>query len=175
MRRRYGNKGHRPVSYNSDMSRLIPALLAILVLAGCGSREVEKDLRVVEVRSGWYDAGIVDGQNKLVPSISLRLENISDRPIDRVQLNAVFKRVGEEEMWGSHLASGIGPEGLEPGATSAPIVLRSQLGYTGPQARMQMLKNREFVDAKVEVFGKHGSRTWVRINETQIDRQLLTE
>lgn len=153
---------------------LIPVLLAVLAIAGC-SREVENDLRVIDVRSGWFDAGIVDGQNKLVPSISLRLENVSDRAIDRVQLNAVFKRVGEEEMWGSHLASGIGPEGLEPGATSAPIVLRSPLGYTGPQARMQMLQNKEFVDATVEVFGKHGSRTWIRINETQIDRQLLTE
>ena len=46
-------------------------LLTLLVTAGCASREVEKDLRVVDVRTGWYDLGIVDGQNKLVPSISV--------------------------------------------------------------------------------------------------------
>jgi hypothetical protein len=31
------------------------------------------------------------------------------------------------------------------------------------------------VDAKVEIFGKQGSRTWVKIGEYQIDRQLLTQ
>ena len=38
-----------------------------------------------------------------------------------------------------------------------------------------MLQNREFVDAKVDVFGKHGSRTWVKMGEFTIERQLLTE
>jgi hypothetical protein len=38
-----------------------------------------------------------------------------------------------------------------------------------------MLQNREFVDAKVDIFGKQGSRTWVKLGEFQIARQLLTE
>jgi hypothetical protein len=157
------------------MRRIASVLLLGLALAGCETREVENDLRVVDVHTGWYDTGIVNGENKLVPSISLRLENVSDTPIDRVQLNAVFRRVGEEEMWGSHLASGIGPEGLAPGATTEPIVLRSTLGYTSSQARLQMLQNREFVDARVEVFGKHGRRTWIKLQDLTVARQLLTE
>jgi hypothetical protein len=38
-----------------------------------------------------------------------------------------------------------------------------------------MLQNKEFVDARVQIFGKHGSRNWVKIGEYTIDRQLLTE
>jgi hypothetical protein len=38
-----------------------------------------------------------------------------------------------------------------------------------------MLQNKDFIDAKVEIFGKHGSRTWVKMGEYQIDRHLLTE
>jgi hypothetical protein len=38
-----------------------------------------------------------------------------------------------------------------------------------------MLQNKEFVDARVEIFGKHGSRNWVKMGEYPIDRQLLTE
>jgi hypothetical protein len=157
------------------MRRFALPLLALLAVAGCEVREVENDLRIVDVSSGWYDAGIVNGENKLVPSISLRLENISDRPIDGVQLNAVFKRVGEEQGWGEHFVRAIDSAGLEPGARTEPIVLRSQLGYTGSQGRLQMLQNREFVDARVEIFGRHGRRTWVRVHEQQIDRELLTE
>src|SRR5690606_34676939 len=110
-----------------------------------------------------------------VPSISIRLENVSDRPIDSVQLNAVFKRVGEDQSWGEHFVRAIGREGLAPGERTEPIVLRSQLGYTSTQGRIQMLQNREFVDGRVEIYGRHGRRTWVKIAEHTIDRQLLTE
>lgn len=70
---------------------------------------------------------------------------------------------------------GIGPDGLAPGAKGDELVLRSDRGYTGQQSRLQMLQNKEFVDARVQIFGKHGSRNWVKIGEYTIDRQLLTE
>ena len=156
--------------------RLALPLLAVLIAAGCASREVEKDLQITDVRTGWYDAGIVeDGKNKLVPSVSLRLQNVSPDDISSVQLNAVFRRVGEGESWGEHFINAIDRSGLSAGASGNPLVLRSPLGYTGTQPRLQMLQNKEFVDAKVEIYGKHGSRTWVKMGEYQIDRQLLTE
>jgi hypothetical protein len=155
--------------------RLAVALLPALLLAACESREVEKDLKIVNVQTGWFDAGIVDGQNKLVPSVSLELQNVSDREIASVQLNAVFRRVGEEQSWGDHFVRAIDAEGLGAGATSKPLVLRSNFGYTGQQARATMLQNREFVDAMVQVFGKHGRRNWVKMGEFQIGRNLLTD
>jgi len=156
--------------------RLALPLLAALVLTGCESREVEKDLMIVDVNTGWYDAGVQDnGSNKLVPSVSLGLRNVSDRDIASVQLNAVFRRVGEQEAWGEHFVNAINSGGLAARATTQPIVLRSTLGYTGTQPRLQMLQNKEFVDAKAEIYGKHGSRNWIKIGEFQIDRQLLTE
>jgi hypothetical protein len=159
------------------MARRLPlALAAALAVAACESREVEKDLKIVNVHTGWYDAGILQGgQNKLVPSISLELQNVSEREIASVQLNAVFRRLGEQESWGDHFVRAIDTNGLAAGGTTKPIVLRSTFGYTGSEARLRMLQNKEFVDAKVEIFGKHGSRTWAKMGEFPIDRQLLTE
>jgi len=158
------------------VSRLAACALALLVVAGCRAREVEHDLTLTGVQTGWYDAGIVDGMNKLVPSVTLSLENVSAEPISRVQLNAVFRRVGEDEEWDSHFTRGIGPDALEPGGATDPLVLRSDRGYTGAdQTRLQMLQNSQFVDARVEIFGKHGRRQWVKIGEYVIDRQLLTQ
>jgi hypothetical protein len=155
---------------------LLLGLCAIAgVVAGCASREVEKDLRVVDVRTGWYDLGVVEGQNKLVPSISIKLENISPDAISNVEFQGIFRRIDEEKTWGDHFVRAIGRDGLAPQATSPAIVLRSQRGYTGSQSRLNMLENKEFVDAKVTIFGKHGSRAWVKMGEFQIDRQLLTE
>jgi hypothetical protein len=158
------------------LRRLVILTAVVAFTAACESREVEKDLKIVGVSTGWYDAGIVGGgMNKLVPSISLELENVSDRDISSVQLNAVFKRVGDDMAWGEHFVRAIDTNGLAVGAKTQGIVLRSTLGYTGSQARLQMLQNKEFVDARVEVFGKHGSRTWVKMGEFPIDRHLLTE
>jgi hypothetical protein len=151
-------------------------LIGALFIAGCGSRDVQKDLTIVDVHSGWYDAGIQeDGKNKLVPSISIRIQNVSQEPISGVQLNAIFHRAGETVVWGEHFVRAIGSQELSGGATTNPIVLRSNLGYTGIQSRLQMLKNREFVDGTVDIFGKHGSRTWAKMGSYKIDRQLLTE
>lgn len=154
---------------------LLLALVAALSAAACQAREVERDLRITDVQTGWFDAGIVDGQNKLVPTVTFRIQNISQEPIDNVQINAIFRRINESEAWGDRLVRGVGDEELAPGATGDALVVRSERGYTGTEARAQMLKNSKFVDAKVELFGKHGSRTWVKMGEYPIDRNLLTE
>jgi hypothetical protein len=155
---------------------LVLALMAAVLLAGCQSREVETDLRIVGARTGWYDVGVQpNGDNKLVPSVSFELENVSDRDIASVQLNAIFRRVGEDVSWGEHFVRGIDGEGLAAGAVGDSIVLRSTLGYTGPQTRDQMLLNQQFVDARVEIFGKHGRRMWVKMAEFSVGRELLTE
>ena len=156
---------------------VVAAALALAAVAGC-NRFVDPTtvLEPAEVITGWFDAGIMpDGKNKLVPSISLRLRNISAEPVGSVQINAIFRRVGEEEMWGEHYGWAIQGDNLAPGAVTAELVLRSEMGYTGEQPRMQMLQNSQFVDTKVEVFLKRGSRAWDKLAEFQIERQLLTQ
>lgn len=171
--------------YNARMSRrslkgLVALVVFVLLPAGfqlaCSrSRDVGKDLKIVEARTGWYDAGIIDGKNKIVPSIAFKLQNVSQEEIARVQVNAVFHRVNETEPWGDYYAPAIGSDGLQPSANSGELVLRGNLGYTSPdQSRAQILADRRFVDVKVEVFGKHGSRSWVKMGEFPIERRLLT-
>jgi hypothetical protein len=160
------------------MSRFLPVLCLLLLTSfGC-TRGVDPvtALEPVDVITGWYDAGIVEGNlNKLVPSVSLKLRNKSAEAVRSVQINAIFKRVNEVEMWGEHYGWAIQGEPLPAGAATQDIVLRSGLGYTGEQPRMQMLQNKEFVDAKVEIFLKQGSRVWAKLAEFPIERQLLTQ
>ena len=160
------------------MGRTLQVLLvAVATFAGC-NRGVDptKALVATDVVTGWYDAGIVEGKlNKLVPSISLKLRNTSDSSLRSVQINAIFKRVNETEMWGEHFGWAVQSQPLAPGSTTDDLVLRSGLGYTGEQPRLQMLQNKEFVDARVEIFLKQGSRVWAKLAEFPIERQLLTQ
>jgi hypothetical protein len=156
------------------LTRALCCLATLTLLGGCvRSRDVQKDLKILEVRTGWFDAGIVEGKNKLVPSISLKIENVSPDDISNVQVNAIFRRVGEQEAWGEHFVRAIDSGGLKAGSSTGDIVLRSTLGYTSDTSRADMLRNSQFVDARVEIFGKHGSRTWAKMGEYPIDRKLL--
>jgi hypothetical protein len=165
----------------SGWRRWLPSslvLLPLVVLASaCGSQQLDArdQLLLEEVTTGWFDAGIVDGKNKLVPTISLQLKNAGPDTVDTVQLNAVFRRVGEEEEWGSAFVRAVGADGLGAGSSTPPLVMRSQLGYTGEQPRNQMLQHREFMDARVELFAKRGSEQWAKLGEFPIKRQLLTQ
>lgn len=143
-------------------------------MTACGPDvDLVKTLQVDVVSTGWYDLGIVNGQNKLVPAVSFTFTNHSDQTLGTLQANAIFHRVIDKEEWGSGFVTVAGSAGLKPGATSQTVTVRSQLGYTGSEPRQDMLKNAQFVDAKVEVFAKYGSVQWVKVGEYAIVRRLI--
>lgn len=151
--------------------------LAALLSTHCGaSIDAVAALEPTDVVTGWYDDGIVaGGKNKLVPSVSMKLRNKTDKELKSIQINAIFRRVGEQEMWGEYFGWAIPRTApLAPGAETKPLVMRSTLGYTGEQPRMQMLQNKDFVDAKVEIYLKQGSKVLAKLAEYPIQRQLLT-
>jgi len=162
-----------------DRRRRFPIVALVLALgssAACGPPvDLKASLQVGEVATGWFDQGIVDGQNKLVPSIAFTLTNTSDRDISSVQLNVVFRRAGEAEEWDAAYIRGIDTAGLAPGAATSPMVVRAKLGYTGDQPRAEMLQHPQFVDAKAKIFAKHGSAQWVDLGDFPIERRLLTQ
>jgi hypothetical protein len=159
-----------------SLVRMLP-LGAVVLFAGCGpSVDLTKGLQVTIVGTGWYDVGIVNGQNKLVPSVTFNLKNVSDHTLSTLQVNAIFRRAGENDEWGSGFLTAAGSDGLAPGATTAALTVKSPLGYTGSdQSRQEMLQNTHFVDAKVELFAKYSSTQWARLGSYPIERQLLTK
>ena len=113
--------------------------------------------------------------NKLVPSISLKLRNKSRRAgaVGADQRDLQARRRGRNV--GRAFRLGHPARAARRRRATTELVLRSELGYTGEQPRLQMLQNKEFVDAKVEIFLKQGSRVWAKLAEFPIDRQLLTQ
>lgn len=149
-------------------------LLAI-PLAGCApSVDLTQGLEVLDVSSGWRDAGVVDGKNKIVPSVSLRLRNLSEQNLAALQLNVLFRRVTEPDTeWGSSFMNASPPGGLEAGVTTEMQVAISDLGYTGTDPRAQMLENRLFIDTTARVFAKYSAESWTLIGEFPVERRLL--
>jgi hypothetical protein len=151
-------------------------LLLSLAAAACSPTvDLKTALKADDVSTGWHDAGLVNGQNKLVPSITFTLKNVSAQNISTLQANVIFRRVGETDEWGSGYVRVAGSEGLGSGAASKVLTVRSQLGYTGTEPRAQMLGNKQFVDARAQVYAKYGSAQWTLIGEFPVDRRLTTD
>ena len=152
------------------------AFVALVLSTGCGpSIDVPTALQVTQVSSGWFDAGLDPlGRNKLVPTVSFRLENLTADTVQYLQLNAVFKRQNETEEWGNAFVRAVGTEGLAAGQTTEILRLESGRGYTGEQSRAEMLTHRDFVDVTMELFVKHRGDQWVFLDNVPVDRQLLT-
>jgi hypothetical protein len=162
-----------------SLRRLLPVflLLATVALLACTTRTIDlpKALEVRDVETGFFDAGIVDGKNKIVPTISIRLLNRDSQPIASVQMLARFGRVGEPEELGSGpYVRAIGPEGLAPGQTGNPVVMKIDVGYTSEAPRALMFTHSEFKDVRVKLFAKYAAQDWAPMGEYPIARQLLT-
>jgi hypothetical protein len=135
--------------------------------------DLKKGLQILDVSTGWFDAGLVNGQNKLVPAITFKLKNVSDQKLSVIQVNVLFKQVNNPAEWGSGLLSVVGSKGLAPGATTETLMVKSDHGYTGEDARQDMLKNSQFVDARIEFSAKYGSVQWTRLADFPVTRTLI--
>lgn len=152
-------------------------LLFALFGSGCGGPPVDlkQALQITILETGWFDAGVVDGKNKLVPTISFTVKNVSGQKLVSLQMMASFFRVSDTNSeWGNTLLNVAGSEGLAPGATTPTLTMKSPLGYTGTDPRTDMLKNAQFVDAIVKLVAKYAATQWTHIREVPIERKLIT-
>jgi hypothetical protein len=150
-------------------------LIVAVFLAGCGPKiDLTAGLQVADTTSGWLDAGISEGQNKLVPTFTFTLKNVSDQTLRALDVNARFVTVNEQTEWDTSLVTVGGSSGLASGG-SEHLTFTSKQGYKSPDARAEMLKNSQFVDAKVKLFAKYSNVQWVALGEYPIARQLITQ
>jgi hypothetical protein len=168
--------------------RRLPVALVLtlpLLVAGCSKPvDLKQVLKVTDLSGGYYDAGIVDGRNKIVPSITFRIAKSTDDGLRPLSVNIVFKQLPKA---GTVAAPGQPAENDfdEVFKQSVPfngsqtdlLTVRATAGYTGdpPQSRADMLKHSLFQDMRVHVFAKHSSSQWVEIAQLDLPRQILTQ
>ena len=160
--------------------RFLFALLAVLVAAAActPSVDIKQALEIADASGGWYDAGIVEGKNKIVPTVTFRLRNKSETRIESVALNVAFRyppapaATTQDELDEVFIQQAQFSDGNQ----TAPLTVRTQTGYTGdpPQSRLDLLKHTQFRDVRAHVYVRYGSTQWVDIGTIDVPRQLIT-
>ena len=167
------------------MRILAPAVLLAALTVGCsGPIDLKRVLQTSDLTGGYHDAGIVEGRNKLIPTLTLRIKKSTDEAIRPLSLNVVFKRLPRagvavppgspaEEDWDEVFVQNVPFEGNQ----TAPLTITPKAGFTGdpPQSRADILKHSLFQDVRVHIFAKHSSSQWVEIGTFDIPRQVLAQ
>jgi hypothetical protein len=169
------------------MRRLPLAIVVVLPLlaAGCSKPvDLKQVLQVTDLSGGYHDAGIVDGRNKIVPTITFRIKKSTGDGLRPLSVNIVFKQLPKP---GAAVPPGQPAENdfdevfkqsvAFTGNETDLLTVRASAGYTGdpPQSRADLLKHSQFQDMRVHLFAKHSSSQWVEIAQFDLPRQLLTQ
>jgi hypothetical protein len=153
---------------------VLGVLASALSFSACNKPvDLKQATEITDVSTGWFDAGIQDGKNKLIPSVTFRIKKNSSVDLSSLALNVVFRVQGEQDHWDDVFVQRVDFNG----DTTAPITVRSQFGYTGdpPQTRADMLKHSQFRDMEAQIFAKQGSSQWTELHSVKLVRELLTQ
>jgi hypothetical protein len=158
-------------------ARAICALAALIVMCGCTPDvDIKQTFRITDMSGGWYDAGIVDGKNKLIPTVMFRVEKTTSGEVRPLSINVLFKQIkGEtDEEWDDVFLQKVD---FSEGNRTTLLTIRPTAGSIGdpPQSHMDMLKNSYFVDIRAVIFAKQSSSNWVELARYDIPRLLLTQ
>jgi hypothetical protein len=147
------------------------ALLAFVSAASCGPSPDLNALKVTDTLSGYYDAGLKDGKNYLVPSVTFRLEN-SGPAMTGLELTVAYWRDGADGEWDSTLVQRIGNDRIDAGAKSDAVTVRAPVGYTLEGPRSDLFTNSLYHDVTARIFGRRAG-TIVKLGEIKLERQIL--
>jgi len=174
-----------PLMRRSSLALVLAAAVLPLLAAGCGKPvDLKQVLQVADVSGGYHDAGVVEGRNKVVPSITFRLKKSTEDSLRPLSVNIVFKQLPKagtavapgqpsENDWDEVFKQTVAFDGNQTDL----LTVRASAGYTGdpPQSRADILKHSQFQDVRVHIFAKHSSSQWVEIAQFDLPRQLLTQ
>ena len=150
------------------------ALAAALAVASCSTVNLTQAVEVTDIISGWYDNGIKDGFNHMVPMITFRLKNKTDQPLNSVQLTVAFWQDGSDGEADSRQVVGIGGTAVPAGQSSESITVRSSVGYTLEGPRADLFTHSLYKDWTVRMFARRSGRIY-SIGEFKIDRRFIPQ
>jgi len=147
--------------------------VALVALSGCGPEvDLAKSAKIVDVTSGYYDMGVVNGKSKIVPQVVVHIKNDGDRALPGFQISATYWAAGADAENDEKIVQHLVAKDLAPGATSEAILMRANVGYTPEMSRAEAFNSSYFKDFTVKIFGKIGGRI-AKLGEVIVERKIL--
>jgi len=137
--------------------------------------ELEGTFEILEMETKWVKKVYQPWPPKLtlVPAISFRIKNVSEKPLKYLYFNANFKVRGEISNLGDGFIQAIRGDPLMPGETSEPVLLKSNFGFSGKN--LEHFKSSPFFKSKivdVKLFAKSQGSQYIPVGEWEVSQTI---
>lgn len=155
---------------------LLLGALALAYQAGCQSistEELKASMEIIDVQTKWVSKHYQPWPQRLilVPVISFRVKNLTDKPLTYVNFNAIFKFKGDQENLGDCYLAAIRRDGVPPGGTSNVITLKSNLGVDGKTLE-GIRNNPAWRPTEVNLFSRSKGSSFVLLGTWDVSREI---
>jgi hypothetical protein len=156
---------------------LVISILAISLLPACvrsmSPEELKAAVEVLDVQTKWVAKTYQPWPPKLVlvPTISLRIKNLSSKPLNYVNFNAIFKFTNDQENLGDNFLAAIRKTPVNPGELSPVITLKSNFGVEG-KSLASFKDNPQWRPVVCKLFIQSKGSVHVLLGEYEISRTI---
>jgi len=135
--------------------------------------ELEASIEVMDVETKWVDKYYQPWPPKLilVPAISFRIKNLTDKPMKYVNFNANFRFFDDYENLGDAFFAAIRNVPVEPGETSDTILLKSNYGVEG-FSLASFENNSRWKLVIVKLFAQSRGSQFITLGEWDVSRKI---
>jgi hypothetical protein len=151
-------------------------LISVFSLPACkkmSTEELKKSMEIVDVQTKWVskEYRVWPPKLVLVPVISFRVKNVSDKPLEYINFNAIFKFKGETKNLGDNFLAAIRKKPVMPGELSDVITLKSNYGVEGKT--LQSFQNNPYwKPVIVQLFARAHGSDFVLLGEYDVSKTI---
>ena len=135
--------------------------------------ELESSIQITDVETKWVDKYYQPWppKLKLVPAISFRVLNTTDKPLKYVNFNANFRFVDDYENLGDAFLAAIRSTPVPPGEKSEVITLKSNYGVEGKSVN-DFKTNPGWKRVNVKLFATSKGSQYITLGEWEVSKTI---
>jgi hypothetical protein len=162
------------------------ALAAVAILAALGialtpaaciksmnSEELKASMEIQDVETKWVSKYYQPWPPRLilVPVLTFKVKNVSDKPLTYINFNAIYQAVGDKDNLGDSFRAAIRGTPVQPGETSEAISLQSNYGVDGKNLA-QFKANPAWKTYRVRLFAQSKGSSFVLLGEWDVSKTI---
>ena len=135
------------------------------------TERVSQSIKIISQESKWLDRKITTGKAIIIPSIKIKIKNLSQEPLQDIIFRGVFYFLEDGKWLSDGLIQAL-KEPLLPGETSDEILIRAEHGYEG-SSKVAFVKNRaNWKNVNVKVLAKAMDSDYALIDTFLVSREI---
>jgi hypothetical protein len=158
---------------------IILSVILVFVLQKAGlwktitAEDLESSIEVLDVDTFWTDKYYQPWPPRLilVPAVSFRVKNTTDKPLKYINFNANFRFAGDFENLGDSFLAAIRNDPVPPGEKSDVITLKSNYGVEG-KSLATFKDNPHWKTVMVRLFAQSKGSQFLPLGEYEISRRI---